>query len=223
MGGLFGGDMEMIQRLLQGLGVGLAEAAGPPGGAWANTGGITPEQLLASQAATNPLPPIGATPEVNPSPVPPGVVPLPRPFPGNPATGEVPPGSVTDATRSAGVLPGGVPDIVAPGDVGAALVGAQGPTSLGGAQRPTPLQATSPLTDIGGRAKMQDEKIRGGLADALKGVAAPKAPELQRISSPNAPRPTGTIRGGDLQALLLALNAGAPALERKLPMTLGRG
>ena len=146
-----------MQRLLQGINPvrESAEAAPAPGGAWSNTGGITPEGCSPVRLRRNPLPPMAPVPEVNPSPVAPGVVPLPMPFPGNPATGEVPPGSVTDATRSAGVLSGGVPDIVAPGDVGAALVGAQGPTSLGGAQGPTPLQATSPLTDIGGRAKMQ--------------------------------------------------------------------
>jgi hypothetical protein len=31
---------------------------------------------------------------------------------------------------------------------------------------------------------------------------------LQKIATPNAPRPTGTIKGGELMALLAAIGAG---------------
>lgn len=41
--------------------------------------------------------------------------------------------------------------------------------------------------------------------DALKGIKAPAAPQQQRISSPNAPRPTGHIQQGGLAALLQQL------------------
>jgi hypothetical protein len=85
-----------------------------------------------------------------------------------------------------------------------------------------PPSGTSGATDIGARAKT-GVAGRPSLAEALKGVVAPKPPEVQKISSPNAPRPTGTIKGGDLQALLMALNAGAGNLNRQLPTTLGRG
>jgi hypothetical protein len=85
-----------------------------------------------------------------------------------------------------------------------------------------PPSGTAGSTDIGARAKTGEDK-RPSLAAALKGVVAPKPPEVQKISSPNAPRPTGTIKGGDLQALLMALNAGAGNLNRQLPVTLGRG
>jgi hypothetical protein len=42
----------------------------------------------------------------------------------------------------------------------------------------------------------------------LKGVQAPAPPALQKIATPNAPRPTGTIKGGELMALLAAIGAG---------------
>jgi hypothetical protein len=54
------------------------------------------------------------------------------------------------------------------------------------------------------------------LAKALRGVQAPAAPAVQRIASPNAPRPTGTIKGGELQALLMALNSIGGGPQRTL-------
>jgi hypothetical protein len=157
--------------------------------------------------------PNAAAPDLaNPNPVQPGTVPMPRPNPLQP-----PPQEVANAVRTG--LPG--PRDTQPADVGAALTQpAIGPTSVGGA----PLGPPPTPGPMDANAQAKPGETRPSLAQALKGVSAPPAPVLQKISSPNAPRPTGTIKGGDLQALLMALNAGVPALAgRQLPVTLGRG
>lgn len=209
------------------------------GGLFAGDTGSLEEMLaplLASRAATRPMegqapfPEVPSTalpfgepggvgipnlpPEVNPSPVAPGSVPLPVPVP--------------EAARDLGGGPPTIPGLPPirtglPAISSDAFGGAfTGNSSVPPAQGPTPSGATvdaaARATDMSAQAKQRE-----GLADALKGVGAIKPPEVQKISSPNAPRPTGTIKAGDLQALLLALNAGAPAMERKLPMTLGQG
>jgi hypothetical protein len=207
----------------------------------------------AAQAGTMPPPPsfddrFGASFDKNaplsPTNVPPGMItPTINPQVGEPSPSATVPGQ--EPTRLFGSTFAGPPPPMgngaglplpmarpptAPVDVGAALAapipGATGPTSLGGEAGPAPLAAPSGesgSTDVGARAKTEEEK-RPSLAQALKGVQAPKAPELQKIATPNAPRATGTIKSGDLQALLMALNAGAPALGgRQLPVTLGRG
>jgi hypothetical protein len=156
--------------------------------------------------------PNAAAPDLaNPNPVQPGTVPMPRPNPLQPT-----PEQLAGATRLG--LPG-----PRDADVGAALTQpAIGPTSTGGAPLGPPPTPQAGPTDVSAQSKTAE--ARPSLAQALKGVQAPAAPVLQKISSPNAPRPTGTIKGGDLQALLMALNAGVPALTgRQLPVTLGRG
>jgi hypothetical protein len=87
------------------------------------------------------------------------------------------------------------------GDVGAALTG------------------KPPIMAQGGDAAATKTP---GLADVLKGVKAPAAPVLQKISSPSPPRPTTPIKSGGLEALLQALNAGG-GLSQGLPLTLGGG
>ena len=108
--------------------------------------------------------------------------------------------------------------------VGAALTGEDTVPPPPGATPPgaTPSGGTSGSTDISGRAKTPEEQ-RASLSQALKGVVAPKPPEIQKISTPNAPRPSGTIKSGELQALLMAFNSGAGNMTRQLPVTLGRG
>src|SRR5882672_211549 len=211
--GLFDGGFDM-NALMQMLGPSAANAAGGGGPSFDERFG-----------ASFPNGPGAMPPEVNPSPVPPGGVPLPRPNPLQPS-----PEEMAGATRLGLPRPEGnsaiAPPVVPPGGVGAALSGspiegAQGPTSLGGAPVAPPALGTSGATDISAQAK--GPAARPSLAEALKGVKAPPEPTLQKISSPNAPRPTTQIKGGDLQALLMALNAGAPNLTRQLPVTLGGG
>jgi len=201
--GLFDGGFDM-NALMQMLGPGAANAAGAGGPSFDDRFGASF--------------PNGPGPEMNPNPVPPGGVPLPRPNPLQPSAEEM-----AGATRTG--LPGPemnpalAPPVVPPGGVGAALAG----TPIVGPEGPAlapPALGTSGATDISAQSKTPQ---RPGLAEALKGVKAPPEPTLQKISSPNAPRPTGTIKGGDLQALLMALNAGAPNLNRQLPVTLGGG
>lgn len=69
---------------------------------------------------------------------------------------------------------------------------------------------TTPTAPQGGGAK---------LLDTLKGLKAPAAPEVQKVSTPAAPRPTGNITGGDLLKLLMGT---APAgAAPKIPYGLG--
>lgn len=152
--------------------------------------------------------------EVNPNPVAPGTVPLPTPAPPELSA---PPAVIAGANRGVGAVPlnRGVPEQ----DVGAALAApdvasleARAPTL--GAEGPVAPESVS--TDISAQSRGEQ---RPSLAQALRGVQAPRPPELQRIATPNAPRATGTIKGGDLQALLMALNAGGGAPGR--PVRLG--
>jgi hypothetical protein len=111
-------------------------------------------------------------------------------------------------------------------DVGAALTGnvpLPRPRPEGtdvGAQSKTgaPMDITSDAQKAGAGA---DGK-KPSFLDALKGVKAPPNPEVQKISTPAAPRPTTAIKGGDLMALLTALNAAPGAGGIKLPSTLGQ-
>lgn len=111
-------------------------------------------------------------------------------------------------------------------DADVANMQAGAPTVAGGvtsAPQNAPMNIQSPVqqaamnapTDISASAK----KPGGDLLDALKGVKAPAAPELQRLGTPAAPRTT-PIKGGNLLAMLQALNAGQGAGDRNLPATL---
>lgn len=95
--------------------------------------------------------------------------------------------------------------------------------SRGGAPG-APLDITSAAQQAGaGTPPAADVKKAADLATALRGVTAPKPPELQKISSPSPPRAGGTIKGGDLMAILQMLNAGpGPGGGLKLPSTLGQ-
>lgn len=86
-----------------------------------------------------------------------------------------------------------------------------------------PMDLTSDAQKAGGGDAAQSGDKMGDLAKALRGVTMPKSPELQKISSPSAPRATSSIKGGDLMLLLQALNAG-PGVGGglKLPSTLGQ-
>lgn len=100
------------------------------------------------------------------------------------------------------------------GDVGAALTG----KSAG-----APMDITSPAQKAGEAAPAAAPDKMGKFAEALRGVKMPADPTVQKISSPSAPRPTTQIKGGDIVALLQALNAGAGAgAGLKLPSTLGQ-
>ena len=146
----------------------------------------------------------------NPNPVMPGQIPMPvRPPPELAATPEM----IAAANGGAGAVPGGLPRPDAPmafaggPSVGEALTGtpSEAPPLP---QGPTPSGATLDEASQGQGAMAQAPGGRPRLAQALKGVTAPAAPVQQKISSPNAPRPTGNIKGGELMALLAALNAG---------------
>jgi hypothetical protein len=66
---------------------------------------------------------------------------------------------------------------------------------------PTPVGSTGAAAPVAGAQKPMADRI----TEALKGVKAPASPELQRISTPAAPRPTAAIKGGELLALLAAM------------------
>lgn len=120
-----------------------------------------------------------------------------------------------------GILP--PPVDIAPGDVGAALTGTTVPMpmarpTMGGGGAPS---APMDITSDAQKAGEGTPKPGGSMMDALKGVKAPAAPEVQRISSPSAPRPTTQIKGGDIIALLQSLSQGKQG-GLDLPSTLGQ-
>jgi hypothetical protein len=79
-------------------------------------------------------------------------------------------------------------------------------------------------TDMSSQGKQPEgEKPAPSLADSLRGVKAPAAPDLQRLGTPAAPRPTNQIKGGEILALLQAMNAGGQGVSNyQLPSTLGQ-
>jgi hypothetical protein len=94
-----------------------------------------------------------------------------------------------------------------------------------------PMSITTPAQDASvaagaGTAPATPAKKGDSLMDALRGVKAPANPEVQRISTPAAPKLTSNVKSGQLIALLNSLGGGQPA-PRALPSTLsqaiGRG
>lgn len=226
--GLFDTGFDMSDLLTYLNPMGTAQAATLPGETPVPTGTPTADQLLNSQSARNPIAPPPPPLPITPTPVPTTVIqptaggptnPNAEPFRLNPpgVTGGLPTPpptipvaqpvvSPTVANAGTPALGRGSADSGLPPDVGSALTGEK------------PSTGSSPATEMSAQAR--DKQIKETLAAALKGVQAPKSPELQKISSPSPPRPTGTIKGGDLAALLQVLNAGT---GRRLPTTLGRG
>ena len=196
MEGLFGGlgggfDMDAILRMLNPVGAANAAPALGPNGAPAAF--PTEQDLLNSAPAA--LPVAGFPPEPVGSPsVPRSVTAQPI----APTVASAPPAPAVETDVGAALA---APPVAAPQslEARAPLPGAEGPVA------PSPEDA---MASAGAR--------RPSLAEALKRVQAPRAPELQKISSPNAPRPTGTIKSGELMALLTALNAGGAGKPPRL-------
>ena len=109
-------------------------------------------------------------------------------------------------------------DMSKPGAVGAALTGKTvgAPMDI---RPPVQQQQQDGATDMSAQSKPKNGMDK--FAESLKGVKMPASPELQRLGTPAAPRPTGQIKGGDLIALLQALNAAPGASSYNLPSTLG--
>lgn len=118
-----------------------------------------------------------------------------------------------------------------PTDIGAALAGSvpmprprpmpgdiQGPATGPGA----PMDISTPGAQANPTG-MPEKSMSDKLMETLKGVKMPAGPELQRLGTPAAPRPTTQIKGGDLMALLAAAGGGqgSQGIDYKLPSTLG--
>lgn len=157
----------------------------------------------------------------------PGILPNPGVLPGamdSPISPEVL--AAQAAARGVPPPPMDLQPNAASSDVGAALTGNTVPLP-----RPRPQgmdvgaqRAGAPM-DITSTAQKAGEAPAGktpSFLDALKGVKAPANPELQKVSTPAAPRVATQIKGGDLIALLSALNAAPGAGGLKLPSTLGQ-
>lgn len=84
-----------------------------------------------------------------------------------------------------------------------------------------PLDITPPGNPAGAAANAQGGSVADRIAQTLKGVKMPAAPETQRISTPAAPRPTTAIKGGEILALLNMMGGGGGVEGMKLPSTLG--
>lgn len=86
----------------------------------------------------------------------------------------------------------------------------------------TPAQKTDEAkpTDMSSQNKPGDKTP--SFADTLRGTKMPTSPELQKLGTPAAPRPTGQIKGGEILALLQAMSAGGAGGGLNLPSTLGQ-
>lgn len=131
----------------------------------------------------------------------------------------------------------GVGGMMDPASAMAAQAAAQGvppPAPLGASMEPMPLPTARPqmaAPAVGAPLDLtppnptpvnpQPAKPVGGGLQSLRGVQAPAAPELQRISTPPPPRPTSAVKGGELLALLQMLQQPVGPVDRKLPSTLG--
>jgi len=195
MAGLFDGlDMESIMQMINPIGSAQAATAAQP---TSGMGGLTPQAIINSESARNPINSNAPFPVVPPAGQPYDPAPLATrgvtPIPITPDSVAAPTAPVMTPEAPAAAAPTlddlAVENAVSPNSVGAALTG-------GG---------TSGATDIS--AQSRGER-RPNLAEVLKGTAMPKQPEGQKISTPAAPRPTGTIKSGELIALLTALNSG---------------
>lgn len=158
----------------------------------------------------------------------------------SPLTAAAPPGGMTNALPAA---PGytGVEQVPGVGPV--PTTGApyepdlqSGPTPESAITKtptpPTKLAETVPLprprpaeADKKAEAKPDPAKTKAiqealkGMSGLLAGVKAPPPPETQKIGSPAAPRPTGTIQGGGITALLQQMMGAAP--QPQAPLRLG--
>lgn len=196
--------MNPLRDIFGALGVSKPRALGAP--SLDESGfGDTPESLAAAAAAQGiPPPPLG----------------VPQGFPGTLDGASDGGGRIPSWAAGTG-MPGG-------GSFGAALDPVAGPSPMAmSTSTPMPVAAQDPNAGITTGPTLEQAGKAGGssmpnMQNALRGVQAPPAPSVQRISTPNAPRPTGQIKGGDLQQLLLMLQgAGGQTLDRKLPSTLG--
>jgi len=102
-------------------------------------------------------------------------------------------------------------------DVGGALTGNAPPADIRTDTQRGAENANAAVPAAAGAAKPP----LGAFAEALRGVKMPTAPEIQKLGTPAAPRISTAIKGGDLIALLHALNAAPGAGAYNLPSTLG--
>lgn len=129
-----------------------------------------------------------------------------------PPAGEITPADEAQSAEDKAKL-GGTTDMAAKKPtVGGALTGEDEEK----AAPETATVATAPKAEETTDFSSKNKDSINTLAKALRGVQAPAAPAVQRISSPNAPRPASAIKGGELQALLMALNAMGGGPQRTL-------
>lgn len=137
-----------------------------------------------------------------------GVPPMPQFGPPNPGVGSLfdPTGGMTP-TDYGGPAPS-VGGVVPPPALPPEAMG--GPYGGSPATNPN-LQPVAP----GGGSPLADR-----LSQALRGMSVPKPPDAQKVATPHAPVPHGTIKSGELMALLEMLRGGG--LQGGLH-TLGQG
>lgn len=155
----------------------------------------------------NPMVPQGGIPGV-----PPGAPPMPQAVPPQSVGGMVPE-TIAAQFAQMGIGPQGVIRATQP------QAQMEQMSTLGSTLDPVPMPPTRPMgapMDItapsGGTTEMSAQSAQPGLGarlqGALKGVQAPPAPTLPRVSTPSVPGPRGQIKGGELFALLNALGMG---------------
>lgn len=191
------------------LATGFATPGGPDFAQRFQGGGPPPTMPVAPSPMQSPISPEAIAANAAAQGIPPPAKDLTPPVinPGDPH--RTPPQAATDAWRASTPMPG---------EVGAALTGQggapSGPMDITSAAQKADVAAPAPM------AAPATDKL-GSFAAALRGTKMPADPVQQKISSPSAPRPTTQIKGGDIVALLQALNASPGASGMKLPSTLG--
>lgn len=180
--------------------------------------GLSPEQLAAMvpqmstpPAAPAPPPPpmmaggAGGGPWLPWQPLPQGPAATP---PAAPPVGGSMPEAIAGQLARWGVGPGQVlPGLAAPqgGPSVGALLAPGGGMGVGGEVARDAAAAAIPPTAAPASGMAPKAP---GMGNPFQGLTMPTAPAAQKVSTPAAPRPTGTIKGGELLALLQALGAG---------------
>jgi hypothetical protein len=95
-----------------------------------------------------------------------------------------------------------------------------GNQTTGGFDPPAPGGAQSTLDSVMNDPTANGSNIMQRLAEALRGVKAPAAPTAPQLSTPSAPHPTGSVKGGELMALLQSLGGGGVGGKPAAPLSL---
>lgn len=114
-----------------------------------------------------------------------------------------------EPSMGAGANPWDPTPVDMPGGKPVSLASAAAPMGNPNIQTDDPLQAQAggaPAEVAGAKEKTIGEKLQ----ESLKGVQAPKPPEVQKVGTPSAPQPNANIKAGELLQMILGLSGQVP-------------